>query len=403
MRSRFLFLPLMTIMVLCFFSCQKEEVISPVTEVIDPHEETSPPPSPPPLLNLPDPVYNYSNIDLPMPFIQPNILGQDNEPDSNQVTDWGATLGRVLFYDKALSLNNTIACASCHKQENGFADPEVFSIGFEGGITGRNSMGLTNARYYSRGAFFWDERAASLEEQVLMPIQDHVEMGMSLDVLTEKLENVDYYPDLFQLAFGDEKINAGRISKALAQFIRSMVSFQSKYDEGLINMRPGQNPGTTPFTNFTDIENLGKALFFSQRTNCAACHGTINFVAPTPFNNGLDINSSDNGIGGISGDLRDNALFKVNSLRNIETTAPYMHDGRFATLAEVIEHYNSGIQPHPNLAPQLRVRGNRGPDNVQPIRMNLTEQEKQALVAFLNTLTDQNFLQDERFSDPFIN
>ena len=375
---------------------------TPVTET-EQAEETTESSDPPPILNLPDPVYNYANLNLPAFFNRPDVQDQDNEPDSNRLTDWGATLGRVLFYDKAMSLNNTIACASCHQQEKGFADPEAFSIGFEGELTGRNSMGLTNARYYSRGSFFWDERATTLEEQVLMPIQDHIEMGMTLDALTQKLNSLDYYPELFELAFGEEEVTSKRVSLALAQFIRSMVSFQSKYDEGLMSNPPNNNRPPASFSNFTASENLGMALFFSQRTNCATCHGSINFVADTPFNNGLDLNSSDNGIGSISGNPRDNALFKVNSLRNIEMTAPYMHDGRFNTLKEVIEHYNSGIQPHLNLSPQLQVRGNQGPNNIQPIRMNLTDEEKQSLVDFLKTLTDETFLNDERFNNPFIN
>lgn len=399
MQSNLLSFLFLALLMPVFLSCQKEEVFTEV-EIEENTEQEEIPPS---ILNLPASVFNYANIDLPPTFTSPNVLNQDNEPDSNRVTDWGATLGRVLFYDKALSLNNTISCASCHQQEHGFSDPSKFSTGFEGGPTPRNSMGLANARYYTSGAFFWDERAASLEEQVLMPIQDHVEMGMTLDSLTTRLSSRSYYPELFQLAFGDEEVNPNRISLALSQFIRSMISFQSKYDEGLQTIPPGSDQANTPFSNFTDSENLGKALFFSQRTNCAACHGTINFVAPNPLNNGLDQTSYDSGVGAVTGDPRQVALFKINSLRNIETTAPYMHDGRFATLEEVIEHYNSGIKPHPNLSPQLRAPGNRGPNNVQPIQMNLTEEEKQALVDFLKTLTDENFLTDERFSDPFLN
>ncbi len=399
MQSNFNPVSLLMLTIFFSFSCQKEEVFSES----DLEENTEQEQTPPAVLNLPASVFNYANVNLPPTFTRPNVMDQDNEPDSNRVTDWGATLGRVLFYDKALSLNNTIACASCHQQEHGFSDPEVFSKGFEGGLTSRNSMGLANARYYTPGAFFWDERAASLEEQVLMPIQDHLEMGLSLDELTQKLNQLDYYPELFQLTFGDEAINSRRVSLALSQFIRAMVSFQSKYDEGLRTIPPGNDQANTPFSNYSDSENLGKALFFSPRTNCAACHGTINFVAPGPRNNGLDLNFADNGIGSVSGDPRQNGLFKVNSLRNIEMTAPYMHDGRFATLEEVVEHYNSGIQPHPNLSPQLRVPGNQGPNNVQPIQMSLSEEEKQALVNFLKTLTDHSFLTDERFSDPFLN
>ena len=343
--------------------------------------------------NLPAMPYNYANINLPPYYNAPPIQGQNNTPNNNQITNAGATLGRVLFYDKNMSYNNTIACASCHKQEDGFSDTDVFSQGFLGGLTGRNSMGLTNARFYQNGSFFWDERAETLEDQVLLPIQDHVEMGMSLDTLVLKLD-IPYYDPLFEDAFGDTTITADRISLALSQFIRSMVSYNAKFDEGMQAI--GQAPfETTPFPNYTESENLGKQLYFSNQTNCATCHGAVSFAAPGPRNNGLDLVYTDNGIGDITGNPQDNALFKVNSLRNIELTPPYMHDGRFETLEEVIEHYNSGVQNHPNLSPTLRGGGG------QPRVLNLTQQEKTALVDFLKTLTDNVFTEDIKYSNPF--
>lgn len=350
-------------------------------------------------LNLPDEPYNYANPELPNFFNAPPIQGQINTPNNNPVTDWGATLGRVLFYDTNMSANNTVSCASCHQQEFGFSDPLAFSLGFEGGFTGRNSMGLAQAAYYPNGRFFWDERAETLEDQVLMPIQDHIEMGMDLDLLVAKLNTLDYYPELFDQAFGNEEINSQRISRALSQFVRSMVSFNSKFDEGMANLQAGQNIGNTPFPNFTGQENMGKALFFSPQTNCATCHGTTNFTAPGARNNGLDLVYEDNGLGIVTGNPQDNGLFKVNSLRNVAVTAPFMHDGRFATLMDVIEHYNSGVQPHPNLSPTLRI-GPPGP-NVTPRQLNLSEMQKEALVAFLETLTDEVMAEDEKFSNPF--
>lgn len=350
--------------------------------------------------HLPDEPYNYANPALPNYFNAPPIQGQINTPDNNSVTDWGATLGRVLFYDKNMSANNTVSCASCHQQEFGFSDPLEFSLGFDGGFTGRNSMGLAQAAYYPNGRFFWDERAETLEDQVLMPIQDHIEMGMDLDILVAKLNTLDYYPELFDRAFGNEEINSQLISRALAQFVRSMVSFNSKFDEGMASLQAGQNIGNTPFNNFSGLENMGKALFFSPQTNCATCHGTTNFTAPGARNNGLDLVFEDNGLGVVTGNPQDNGLFKVNSLRNVAVTAPFMHDGRFATLMDVIEHYNSGVQPHPNLSPTLRVGPPQGP-NVTPRQLNLTEMQKEALVAFLETLTDEVMAEDEKFSDPF--
>lgn len=347
-------------------------------------------------LNLPSTLFNYANPSLPNHLTIPPIQAQDNTPADNPVTDAGSTLGRVLFYDKHMSVNNTVACASCHVQTDGFSDVNTFSIGFEGGLTGRNSMGLTNARYYPNGAFFWDERAATLEEQVLMPIQDHVEMGMTLEDLVAKLGQIDYYKSLFTDAFGDEEVTSDRISKALAQFVRSMVSYQSKYDIGRATLTAGQDVGTTDFSNFTTQENLGKTIFFDPATgSCAPCHGSENFVGNVARNNGLESTIIDEGVGGVTGNNNQVGLFKVNSLRNIELTAPYMHDGRFATLEEVVEHYSSGVQNTPNLSTPLRR------PNGTVRQLNLTATQKSALVAFMKTLTDMNFIQDEKFSNPF--
>ena len=347
-------------------------------------------------LNLPEEPFNYANITLPFYLQAPPLLDADNTPPGNPITDAGAALGRVLFYDRKLSANETVACASCHKQELSFTDAATLSEGFEGGQTGRHSMSLVMARFYQNGNFFWDERAPNLEAQVLTPIQDPVEMGLTLDELEARLAGTDYYPPLFEAAFGSANITANRISRALAQFVRSMVSYQSKYDQGRLAAPPGP-PNQTPFPNFTPQENLGKAIFFDPaRGNCAACHGTDAFNAPGPRNNGLDLVSEDPGKGGVTGNPQQIGEFKSPSLRNIGVTAPYMHDGRFATLEEVIEHYNSGVQPHPNLSGPLR-QGPNGP----PRRLNLTPQEKAALLAFLQTLTDDTFLNDERWSNPF--
>ena len=363
------------------------------------------PPLPPieACLDLPEEYFNYENIEVP-PYIAniPTLGDIDNTPANNPITDEAATLGRVLFYDKNLSVNNTIACASCHLQEYGFTDTLQFSQGFEGGLTGRNSMNLSHAKYYEPGSFFWDQRAATLEDQTLMPIQDLVEMGMELDDLVIKLEATDYYDYLFDDAFGSTVVTADRISRALAQFVRSMESYGSKYDEGRATVvGPGQGgvaPFQQDFPNFTEQENLGKSIFYDPEIgNCASCHNPDLFIAPGPRNNGLDIVYDDNGVGAVTGNLPDYGLFKVPSLRSVEMTGPYMHDGRFASLEEVVEHYNSGVQDHPNLAPQLRVNGPNSP----PIMLNLSEDEKAALVSFLKTLTDNDLLTDERWSNPF--
>jgi cytochrome c peroxidase len=348
------------------------------------------------VLNLPSTAYNYSNPAIPQYLNTPPIIGQINTPSNNPVTDNGATLGRVLFYDKNLSVNNTIACASCHKQTVAFSDVIAKSNGFNGGQTGRNSMGLTNARYYPNGRFFWDQRAATLEDQVLMPIQDGVEMGMTLTQLETKLKGLAYYAPLFTKAFGDANINSTRISQALAQFVRSMVSYQSKYDAGRQTFPAGPPPPpNVPFPNFTAQENRGKEIFMTPVGGCNPCHGTETFTAPEEKNNGLDMATLDRGFGAVANNTLLDATFKVGSLKNIELTAPYMHDGRFATLEDVVEHYSTGVKNHPNLSPQLRL------PNGQPRLANLSVQDKAALVAFLKTLTDQSITTDIKFSNPF--
>ena len=356
---------------------------------------------------LPNSPYDYSTLNLPAHFtndasnsqLPTSINGTDNTPSDNVITDHGATLGRVLFYDKKLSANSTIACASCHQADNGFSDPNTLSLGFDGGSTGRHSMTLINSRWYQRGRFFWDERAVSLEEQVLMPFQDSVEMGLTLTELDSIVTAQSYYPDLFNNAFGDSAITTDRIAKSLSQFVRSIVSYDSKYDVGRAQVSgPGPN-----FPNFTAEENEGKQLFLQTIPNgggaCFGCHTTEAFISanPGPQNNGLDLVTTDPGAGTTfpNNPIFD-ARFKTSSLRNIELTAPYMHDGRFADLEEVVEHYNSGIQAHPTLSPALTDA------NGDPVQLNFTTAQKSALVAFLKTLTDSSIATSIKYSDPFI-
>jgi cytochrome c peroxidase len=347
-------------------------------------------------LNLPATPYNYANPSLPAYLSAPPIQGQINTPADNQITDPGATLGRVLFYDKTLSKNKTISCASCHKQENAFSDFEVLSKGFNGGSTRRNSMSLIDAKYYPIGMFFWDQRAATLEQQVLMPIQDLVEMGITLDTLVKRVQDQPYYSSLFTKAFGNGTINSNTISKALSQFVRSIISYQSKYDQGrqTFPTAPAPPPNAV-FPNFTAQENRGKEIFLSPIGGCAPCHGSETFTAPEAKNNGLDATITDRGFGTVTGNAADDGEFKVTTLRNVELTAPYMHDGRFTTLEQVIEHYNSGVKNHPNLSPQLKL------PNGQPRLLNISAADKVALVAFLKTLTDRNVTTDVKYSNPF--
>lgn len=366
-------------------------------------DSTAPDPTPAALdpvwvsfLTLPAEPLNYARPVLPAYLLTPGIVGQVNTPPTNPVTDWGATLGRVLFYDTRLSANQTLSCASCHRQDLAFSDPARLSAGFAGGTTGRHSMGLVNAAYYPNGRFFWDERAASLEDQVLMPIQDPVELGMSLPALVDRLTAVGYYPVLFARAFGTADVSSERISRALAQFVRSMVSYQTRFDAGRATFQGPVNLGQAVFANYTPQEQQGKALFFDPaRGNCAACHGTETFTAPRPSNNGLDAFPSDSGIARATGNPADLGKFKVPSLRSVALRPPFMHDGRFATLDQVIDHYSNGVRESPTLAPELR-----GPGGA-PRRPNFTAGERAALRAFLETLTDPVLASDVRWSNPF--
>ncbi len=323
------------------------------------------------------------------------------------VSDAKATLGRVLFYDVKLSRNNTVSCASCHKQDLAFSDDVALSKGFNGELTKRNSLALgATASFESsygggggnvfgfKAGFFWDERAQSIHDQSRQTIQDDIEMGMNLADLTVKLRNEEYYQILFRKAYSDDFINEDRILESLQEFVNTFFSVGSKFDEGL-NSNHFQDPNIN-FGNFTFEENLGKSLFVQH---CGGCHSAnMTTLTEIAANNGLDLEYSDNGVGDRTGMAFDAGRFKVPFLRNIALTGPYMHDGRFATLEEVIEHYNSGVKAHPNLDQRLRDPFN--PD--QPRRLNLTDQEKSALVAFLKTLTDPEFIQDGRYSDPFI-
>ena len=293
----------------------------------------------------------------------------------------------MLFYDTRLSANNTVACASCHHQKNAFANPDRYSKGYEGKLTDRHAPSLVNLRYYQRGRFFWDERARRLEDQVLMPIQSKVEMGHDLSKILEILGKDDAYPALFEKAFGDNKITKDRLAKAVAQFLRSLVSYQSKYDKGLAKVDSVRDE----FPNFTAQENRGRALF-AQR--CATCHlnggQSAHFFMDRPLNNGLDadILKSDGGVGDLTLNPRQMGLFKSPSLRNVEFTGPYMHDGRLATLEAVIDHYSKGVKNHPNLDGRAR-------------RGQIDANQRAALVAFLKTLSDTQFITDPKFSDPF--
>ncbi len=344
-------------------------------------------------LNLPSEVANYASPWLPSFFNNQFVTIQNNTPATNPTTNWGATLGRVLFYDNQLSKNNTISCASCHQQAHGFTDTSRLSIGFMGGATHRHSMALANAVYYTNGRFFWDERAATLEEQVLQPLQDSIEMGMTLPEVIQRISATAYYPILFDYAFGSKEISDERVAKALAQFVRSMVSYDSKYDQG----RGLVANGTIDFPNFNEQENIGKRIFMSHPiVNCSGCHITDAFIGDNARNNGLSEFNTDEGTYIHTQNELDKGKFKTPSLKNIAVRGRFMHDGSMTSLDQVIEHYNRGIQPNPNLDPHLINNATK-----TPVKMGLTELEKTQLKAFLETLTDHTLVTDKKFSNPY--
>lgn len=345
---------------------------------------------------------NYENQTIP------TYITKDNT-SSNPITDEGATLGQVLFYDKNLSANNSIACASCHKQEFAFGDTATASLGING-TTGRHSMRLVNSRFADEVRFFWDERAATLEDQTTMPIQDHVEMGFSgtsgdpdFDSLRRKLANITYYKQLFTFVYGDTIVTEQRIQNALAQFVRSIQSFDSKFDTGRA-LAPND---AAPFSNYTAQENNGKQLFLAPPqfdatgsrvgggVGCQGCHRAPEFD--------IDPVSGNNGVVGSLGGGTDFTNTRSPSLRDVvkadgSANGPFMHIGASTNLITTLNHYDSIVVNPGNttIDPKLTPGGN-------PQRLNLTTQEKNELVAFIRTLAGSNIYTDPKWSNPFTN
>lgn len=340
--------------------------------------------------------------------------------------DHRATLGRVLFYDKSLSLNNSVSCASCHQQSKAFCDNLQFSVGLEDSKTKRNSPTI----FARQGKMFWDGRANSISDLVLRPIKNHVEMKFeSVNVLAEKISKISYYPALFKKAFGTTEIDTNNIKAALSEFLVNFTFSNNKFNRSVAKKE-----------SLTASEMLGKSVFFGD-ANCSRCHkiedldptgggGGYGSTGPTlpqslsQANIGLDKMYLDQGVGIISKNTNDYGKFMIPVLLNVEYTAPFMHDGRFKTLEEVVEHYNSGINDHPNLDHRLRDLGalnglseqaqlqaldtNKNgvidPSEVAsfpPLKLNLSVAEKKCLVDFLKTLSDPTILTENKFSNPF--
>lgn len=333
-------------------------------------------------------------------------------------------LGRVLFYDTQLSFNNTVSCGSCHKQNLAFSDNTNFSPGFKGVVSLRNSKPIQNILPQGQ-PLFWDGRADSLGQLVTMPIRDHIEMGFEkVENMPTKLNRISYYPELFADAFGSSDITVQRITIAMRDFISMMQSRNSRFEDGRSNVG-GPNPDPIGGGGFginiwdpTDVptlsreENDGMRLFIGK-ARCANCHSGRDLEGWDNANTGLDLVYTDQGIGKITPGME--GVFRIPALRNIEITGPYMHDGRFKTLEEVIDFYDHGVQPHENLDWRMReFSGGISPfadafvepnqedlSQFGPARLNLTAYEKGALVAFLKTLTDKQFTSDQRLSNPF--
>ena len=310
-------------------------------------------------------------------------------PPDNPVTEKGVALGRSLFYDPILSREHNLACADCHRQSSGFADTSSFSLGAAHIPTDRNTPSLVNIGYHYRG-IFWDGRAESLEQQVLASITDRREMAANWPDILGRLNAHPRYPTRFAEVFGnrgkDKPIDSLEVAQVIAQFERTLISAGSKYDRFLSGKAA-----------LTQLEERGRLIFFDESEDlpdaeCAHCHTDPLFTSLQYFNNGLEATDSlqwlsDPGRGMVTGKYFDTGKFKTPTLRNIAQTAPYMHDGRFGTLEEVIDHYDDGGHYSDNASPNVR-------------RLGLSPVDKKALVAFLHCLTDSVFLEKSEFGDP---
>lgn len=310
-------------------------------------------------------------------------------PADNPMTVEGIELGRHLFYDPILSSDSTISCGSCHQLEKAFTDGLAFSPGVNGTLGKRSSMSLANIGYSTQG-LFWDGRVQTLEEQVLHPVEDPLEMNEVWENVEEKLRTHDTYPAMFRAAFPinhKNEITKDLVAKSIAQFERTLISAESRYDFGVNGGEP-----------LTDQEVDGYLLFSQDfvtqgHPGCFHCHDFPVLGGYEYFNNGIEEVATledfpDLGLGAVTGNIFDNGKMKAPSLRNIELTAPYMHDGRFETLEEVIDHYASGGHYADNLSPDINV-------------FSISDEEKNALIAFLKSLTDTSFINNPAYQNPF--
>lgn len=336
-----------------------------------------------------EPEESYLNTPTPSPLQIPQLF-QDLIldpviPSNNPQTEEGVLLGKKLFFDPILSDDGSLACAGCHNTTNAFTDSTRFSDGIDGLFGNRNAMPLFNLAWNYDNTFFWDGRDRGLENQVFEPITNPLEMHSTWEVVAEKLQAHPEYPELFNAAFRSQTIDSVLVSKAIAQFERTLISVNSKFDKFLL--------GTA---NLTPEESNGFTIFMDEsKGDCFHCHGSENNPLWTDnkfHNNGLDSTFSDLGLGNVTGDPTDNGKFKTPSLRNLAFTAPYMHDGRFETIEEVINHYSEGLQNSTTIDPLMKKVDQGG--------VQLSPQEKSDLKAFLLSLSDPDFINNPDFSNP---
>lgn len=329
-----------------------------------------------------------SSYNLIVPPIIEKYLPPMDIPIDNPLTVEGVELGRKLFYDTKLSADNTLACAGCHAPTSGFSDPDQFSTGIDNIEGNRNSMPIVNLGWAKK--FFWDGRAKSLEDQAFGPVVNPIEMHNTWVNAISTLQADDIYPELFQKAFGSSTIDSVMVAKAIAQFERTMISGNSPFDRYLRQ----ENTGMTEQEELEVYQ--GFALFMDEtKGDCFHCHGDQYMPLWTDnlfHNNGLDATFTDNGLGDVTGNPNDNGKFKTPTLRNLKYTAPYMHDGRFETLEEVVDHYSFGLQNSSTIDPLMKNVDNGG--------VALSPTEKALLVKFLMALSDESYITNPAFQEP---
>ena len=328
---------------------------------------------PPPYTPTPYPLHipEWATANGHLPFFPADI------PLTKEMVD----LGRRLFHERALSDDRSLSCASCHRQEHAFTDPRPFSMGTNGALGPRNAMAIVNLAWDNR--FFWDGRSFTLEQQAFLPVVDHAELRNTWPEVERRLRADPAYPERFRRAFGDPRIDSVRIVQAIAQFERTLLSFNSRYDQFV---HGGNSSALTP------SEQWGMDLFF-RGAHCGDCHMAPLFTDHSLRNNGLDLQPLDPGLAGVTGNPAHVGRFKTPTLRNIAVTGPYMHDSRFTTLEEVVDFYADGVQVGSPLLDNHMFPWMTG-------QVVLSAQDRADLVAFLHALTDTDFLTDTAFAAP---